>query len=40
MIKGNSYPIRLPVEWYTKHPVGKHPDIPGVTGNKLVIIID
>jgi|TARA_B110000438_G_scaffold24510_2_gene22762 hypothetical protein len=40
MIKGNSYPIRLPVEWYTKNPVGKHPDIPGVTGKKVVIIID
>ena len=40
MINGQSYPIRLPVEWYTKNPVGKHPEISGVTGKKIVIVID
>ena len=40
MINGQSYPIRLPVEWYTKNPVGKHPELPGVTGKKIVIVID
>jgi hypothetical protein len=40
MMNGQSYPIRLPVEWYTKNPVGKHPEISGVTGKKIVIVID
>jgi len=40
MMNGQSYPIRLPVEWYTKDPIGKHPDLPGVTGKKVVIVID
>ena len=40
MINGQSYPIRLPVDWYTKNPVGKHPELPGVTGKKIVIVID
>ena len=40
MINGQSYPIRLPVEWYTKNPVGKHPEISGITGKKIVIVID
>lgn len=39
-MNGQSYPIRLPVEWYTKDPIGKHPDLPGVTGKKVVIVID
>ena len=40
MMNGQSYPIRLPVEWYTKNPVGKHPEISGITGKKIVIVID
>ena len=39
-MNGQSYPIRLPVEWYTKNPVGKHPEISGITGKKIVIVID
>ncbi|MDE0953908.1 MAG: hypothetical protein OR994_04470 [Candidatus Poseidoniales archaeon] len=40
MIDNKSYPIRLPVEWYTKEPIGKHPDISGITGKRVVIVID
>lgn len=40
MMNGQSYPIRLPVEWYTMNPVGKHPEISGITGKKIVIVID
>ena len=40
MINGDSYPTRLPVEWYTKEPIGKHPDLPGVTGMIVTIVIE
>tara|TARA_B110000003_G_scaffold175691_1_gene175189 strand:- start:2722 stop:3093 length:372 start_codon:yes stop_codon:yes gene_type:complete len=40
MINGNSFPIRLPVNWYTKEPIGKHPDLPGITGKRVIIVIE
>jgi len=40
IISPNSYPTRLPVNWYTKEPIGKHPDIPGITGQSVVIVIE
>ena len=40
MISGECFPTRLPVKWYTKEPIGKHPDLPGITGMRVIIVID
>ena len=43
MIEGdwsNLIPVRLPVEWEYVGDVGVHPEIDGVTGRNVVLIIE
>ena len=42
MIEGNwddFIPVRLPVEWEYRGDAGLHPDIDGVTGREVVLLI-
>lgn len=42
MIEGNwddFIPVRLPVEWEYRGDAGLHPDIDGVTGKEVVLLI-
>ena len=37
---GNFVPVRLPVEWEYRGEAGIHPEIEGVTGKSVVLVIE
>ena len=37
---GDFVPVRLPVEWEYRGEAGIHPEIEGVTGKSVVLVIE
>jgi len=40
MNPSDSYPTRAPVEWHTIGEIGPHPQIEGITGKQVIIMIE